>query len=466
MTTIDNTLGSIRTIGNTVSGGLNTVKRLGADLGLGGVGGKATFWKDTLRQASFRGIPFGVFSSEGRFGRRNAIHEYPYKDSVWVEDMGRAARRIGMTGFLVENGVATPGDVISQRNRMINAAEKSGSATLIHPTLGEMDISLIDFDWRERWDLGRVVELTFHFIESGAKTFPEVKASTTDAVNAAADAADAAAGADFLTKAGSMLKSGISAVQQVVNTVQKYTRIAQNLINGATNLFHLVQTLTGQFGRFFGLSKTGTSSIPVLVAKSAVSRQNVANSIAAANVSALALSASTASSHPAAIQAVTSAFLAGSPNPRDAISSFQTMAESLSGGSGITAASNDLARRAAVVAMARAGALYEPTSHNDSVAIRSIIADQLAAEILIAADQGEDSTFQSLRELRAKSIQDLTERGGTLADLVTVTTPNSVPSLVLAQRLYGDISRNDELISVASPIHPLFMPKTFKALSS
>ena len=130
---LDNLLGSVSQISNTASGGLNTVKRLAADLGLGGVGGAATYWKDSLRPASFRGVPFAVKTAEGNFGRRNAIHEYPFRDEIWVEDMGRAARRIHVTGFLVENGVATPGAVIDQRNRMISAAETGGETTLVLP---------------------------------------------------------------------------------------------------------------------------------------------------------------------------------------------------------------------------------------------------------------------------------------------------------------------------------------------
>ena len=468
MSAVDNVIGNIQQISNTVSSGLNTVARLGADLGLGGVGGNGVFWKDQLRTASFRGVPFGVLSSEGHFGRRNAVHEYPFRDSVWVEDMGRAARRIGMTGFLVENGIVTPGTVIAQRDRMITAAETAGSSTLIHPTLGSMDISLLDFEWRERWDLGRVIELTFHFVESGARTFPEVKASTTSAVLSAAGVADLGAGADFLTKASVYLKQGISAVTQVVGIVQKYVRIAQNVVNGATNLFHLAQTLTGQFGRFSqnAGSNAPSSSLPGLVAQAAVSRASVVTASNALSTSAAALSTTNASSHPAVAQALAAAVLSASPNPLDAINSLAAMMVLPTSSSTMAGASSDLFRRAAVVAIARAGASYQPTSYDDAANVRTQISNYLNAEILIAADQGEDATYAALRDLRARSIQDLTERGASLASLVTVTSVQPMPSLIMAQRLYQDITREDELIMEAAPVHPLFMPTKFKALAS
>src|SRR4051812_33537247 len=108
---------------------------------------------EQLRDASFRGIPFGVFSSEARFGRRNAVHEYPYRDTVWVEDLGRAARRISLIGFLVGD------DVIAQREQLIAACETEGDGELIHPTLGHLTDSLMSLSTEERWERGRVFEL-------------------------------------------------------------------------------------------------------------------------------------------------------------------------------------------------------------------------------------------------------------------------------------------------------------------
>ncbi len=33
-------------------------------------------WKDSLQQASYKGIPFGVLQTDIQFGRRNAVHEF------------------------------------------------------------------------------------------------------------------------------------------------------------------------------------------------------------------------------------------------------------------------------------------------------------------------------------------------------------------------------------------------------
>ena len=49
-------------------------------------------------------------------------------------------------------------------------------------------------------------------------------------------------------------------------------------------------------------------------------------------------------------------------------------------------------------------------------------------------------------------------RGASLAPLVTVTLPEPAPAVVVAQRLYADATRADELVQRIAPVHPLFMP--------
>lgn len=210
-------------------------------------------WPDQLRPASYRGVPFGVRSAEGSFGRRNTVHEYPYRDTVWVEDLGRQARRIGLVGFLIENSaVYGGGDVITQRELMVAASEAPGDGELIHPTLGRLQVSLINLAVSERWDMGRYFELGFSFIEAGQRVFPSLGLSTGDVVSDAAAALNGAASADFVTSATADLKMGAAVVKQAVSTAASYARLAQRLGNDATNLHNLVNTLQGSFGRYFG----------------------------------------------------------------------------------------------------------------------------------------------------------------------------------------------------------------------
>ncbi|WP_317201487.1 DNA circularization N-terminal domain-containing protein [Janthinobacterium sp.] len=244
---IDTALGNIKSLTNHVQTGLGTLTRIGADLGLGGVGGTDAAWMDQLHPASYRGVPFCMLGGDGHFGRRNAVHEYPFRDTVWVEDMGRSARRINVTGFLVGD------DCIAQRDRMIAVCEQDGDALLMHPTYGLLNVNLLGaLAVTERWDKGRMFEISLSFIESGAREFPDVEAATGDAVNIAADATDVAAAGDFAARAGAALKNGAAIVASVVSTAQTWAATAQRLANDATNLHNLVGGLAGNFGRFAG----------------------------------------------------------------------------------------------------------------------------------------------------------------------------------------------------------------------
>lgn len=61
-------------------------------------GGDSWDWFEHIHPASFRGVPFAVVSAEGVFGRRQAVHEYPYRNTAWVEDLGRGTRKLTIRG--------------------------------------------------------------------------------------------------------------------------------------------------------------------------------------------------------------------------------------------------------------------------------------------------------------------------------------------------------------------------------
>lgn len=46
-----------------------------------------------LLPASWRGVPFAVTDHVTTVTRRQAVHEYPDREDVWTEDMGRGADR-------------------------------------------------------------------------------------------------------------------------------------------------------------------------------------------------------------------------------------------------------------------------------------------------------------------------------------------------------------------------------------
>lgn len=221
-------------------------------------------WQDDLRQASFRGVPFGVHDGTAQFGRRTVEHQYPFRDIPYLEDLGRAGRKINLTGFLLENDlVYDGGDVIDQLEQMIAAAETKGLGELIHPVLGSLQVSLPEggLSVEFRAEDGGYVKLGFGFIESGQRLFPTNVTSTSDnTLNAAIDA-DAAASEDFGTQAdGDLLTGAAATVGSAVAVATSYGQQALSLVNDATRVVNVVSTLTGNFGRYAGGRNQGPFS--------------------------------------------------------------------------------------------------------------------------------------------------------------------------------------------------------------
>ena len=144
-----------------------------------------------LEDAWWRGVPFKVIAARVKKGRRWAIHEYPYVDGGWPEDMGRALRTYAFSGYLI--GDLAP--VI--QNLLDNAIETEGPGLLIHPTIGAQRVGLLSSATAVHRDHMRVIEVAFEFVEAGSSIFPLTIIATVVSVLAAADSALTASSTSF-----------------------------------------------------------------------------------------------------------------------------------------------------------------------------------------------------------------------------------------------------------------------------
>jgi hypothetical protein len=83
-----------------------------------------------------------------------------------------------------------------------------------------------------------------------------------------------------------------------------------------------------------------------------------------------------------------------------------------------------------------------------------------------AADALDTDVYRALVALHAATIADLSTRSIPLPNLVTYSVGRSYTALGLAQRLYGDPTRAEQLVAEGHVVHPYFMPKTGRALSA
>lgn len=122
--------------------------------------------------------------------------------------------------------------------------------------------------------------------------------------------------------------------------------------------------------------------------------------------------------------------------------------------------------RMSLAELARIIAATTFTSRQDIDAVMDQIDAAFERAELVAADNLDNVAYRLLLNIHAAVSNDLAQRSRPLPRMISYTLPKRVPSLTLAQRLYADPSRADELVDENKPIHPLFMPQSGKALSA
>ena len=469
-----------------VAGGVGGVARAASDFA-SLFGAQAGSWAAALRPASYGGVRFGVIAGRTVAGRKQTIHDYPFRDSNWVEDLGKQARKFEITGFLVENDIALgSGGVTAQRDALLTACETKGAKTLTHPTLGTIkNVECIAVEISERADLGLAFEIRLILIVSGERQYPGQTTSTKDAVAAKASLTGIAAIKDYIQTAASAIQSGASIVQQAVSTAIGWYQFAVTAVNDARRIINSVSTLAGNFGTLFSGANTGyfgsnPTSSPNVTATDLLCQATAARALVAID----GVNLETAASNPAdtatlaaSIVALLNDLVASAINPADAVRLLSSMATYSPASSVIPgqigtdmSAMNDalaaLFRRYALAQLATTLTTYQPSSQNDANSVLSGAVSLFDAEITAAGDAGNDQSYQAVRALRQAVIADLTSRGADLSAIAAFGFNSNMPSLLLANRIYRDPTREPTLTQQINPIHPAFCPQTFQALAN
>jgi prophage DNA circulation protein len=242
----------------------------------------STWWQQLL-PASWRGVGFVMDVGQTTTGRRIAIHEYPYRDSIWAEDLGKLPRRFSFQAFL------TGDDVYQQRDAMIAACEQPGEGTLVHPTMGSIQCILVDFSTTDRRERGRYVEIAFSFVISTSILFPQTIVATGDNTNSMAAQLDQAAAGDFA--------AGLTSVQLVpqyaMRALPGFTGLAQTPVDDPARALSAVAGLQGYFSRYSAGRRTtllpATATVESCLSASIISREAVLAAISGLEAAAGAL---------------------------------------------------------------------------------------------------------------------------------------------------------------------------------
>jgi prophage DNA circulation protein len=418
-------------------------------------------WRDKLQKGSFRGVEFCWRHSDATVGRKTARHDYPQRDDAYIEDMGKRPQEFNLECFVIGKNYT------DQRDNMIAALEQAGAGTLIHPTMGMMQVCVCgDVRITESTDEGGMCRFSIPFIVSPDNMFfPSSSLNTAQMVSFGADTSIEASMDDFVagfSVAGLPQYASVDAQAVLIGFTGGMTSLAAlfpanvetpALIAGITALENaaasLVQTpaslaesITGLFGdlRTAALAPLDLPENAELPTDGISSRYNTLINLPTSLFNAFARlfdfgrstnAYSTLSSD--SIPQTTSARIAQAAN-RDAI--------------------NALIRQTAIAEAARTASTINFISYDAAVGVMTKLLDAIDAEVLLASD----SVYATLVDLRAAVVKDINSRGADLARIIQYTPVRTEPALVIAQRLYGDATRAEEIIARNNIRHPLFVP--------
>lgn len=121
-------------------------------------------WKDSLLDASFRGIKFDVLSTRDSLQWATVEHAYPYRDGADIEDLGQGPRRISV------EAVFFGADYETRLQAFLKELKKDASGELVHPVFGTLTVQLYDYDIGHEADNVDQAKVTLQFGETLSQT--------------------------------------------------------------------------------------------------------------------------------------------------------------------------------------------------------------------------------------------------------------------------------------------------------
>lgn len=421
-------------------------------------------WKDQLQDASFRGVGFKVESESAGVGRRVETHEYPNRDKPYTEDLGKVTFRPTITAYVIGD------DCFEQRDRLIEALNKPGPGTLVHPTYGEMAVCVDgEIQVNSSSQDGRMFRFDLRFVEAGELSYPTAGAATAETLVSSCSALDDCISdtfdefgmegmADFMQNgvidsatemmgyvsdkmamvdsavadAARLLQGDISVLlpppssgKGFVDQLQTMWRAGKRLSGTASDLYTMIKTLSG-FTLGNDLAPRGVWKTDSATTRSVTQQRNhVASAVRTTALSEAVYAVVTLPAPPVRENnqqqtgwpSVTRPALSNAPDPQQAVEDLPTW--------------------------------------DDLVDVRDTLNDALDREMNRATN---DELFLALRRVKSDMNADITKRLAQ-TDRTVARTPDYVaPALVLAATWFDNAARETDITRRNGIIHPGFVP--------
>lgn len=384
-------------------------------------------WRTILTgRGSFRGAAFRVESDELAGSQGTAKHEIANSDRApYIEPTGKDGDEFSIDAFVIGDNFLT------DRDALLKELSKSQPGELVHPSYGTKRVMAMRWRVRQSYKEGGWAKLSIDFAETADPAAPSTTVDGSSIVQASASAAQAAVGSEFLatfsddlTLARDTVTGALSSAARAVSTVlSRVSMVDQTLAGIQRSASNLETNATSVAGQGAGLLDTMSNLVETL-----------GDGLIEAN--------------PVHAVARLLDLYNFNPGVRPPGSSAERLAEQAN-----FDATQRLIQRLVVVKAATVAIVQTFVSYDDAVRARDSITNLIDAQAEIAADD----TFPSLQQLRSDLINAVPGETSDLPRLLPFTPPVTVPSLVLAHRLYGDLALEQDVIGRNKIRHPGFV---------
>ncbi|MFG1332019.1 DNA circularization N-terminal domain-containing protein [Xanthobacter autotrophicus] len=396
-------------------------------------------WLSTLWPASFRGVPFFVSHDEEAPGRRLVIHEFPNRDTPFIEDLGEAARHFAVDAYVASDSAD------GQAAALVAAIARKGAGTLVLPTHGPIQVRALTGARQRDKDTHGYIAVRIEFVKEGALSGLATVGLAASQVFAAVSALASVASAVF-------------AATSVAGWPARVADAAAGTLQEAAATFEAVRTTYAVDG---AVSATVRDAVATL-ADDASTLVTPAGADGAAAEQLFAIAAA----------------LFGGMEPADALRAIADITDFGISDAAVgrtraavaaAAASEAAARAMRLAVLAAYAEVLMASSFVDrpsGITARAQVAERFGAEMARCVGGPDAELFVALAGLRGQVCDYLTRLITDLAPVATVEAPRTMPSLWWAWRLYGDPARAEEIVARNRLPHPSFVPVTFEALVS
>lgn len=399
-------------------------------------------WLKSLWRTSYKGAAFWVETDVEGGARRIVIHEFPMRDTPYLEDLGERYREFTVTAYVASDNADREAAALMQ------VCATRGPGLVVLPTQGPVLVRCLEFSRTHAKDKMGYIAHSLRFVREGASGALASVASLINMVFVQAEAASVVVAGAYA--ATSLIKDVPDYVQQALQSGTESALATLEVMRTSVN----VEPVANAAQR--DAIEAAYRDLPDVMANEDVDAlQAIGKSV---NDIAMAL---VENMDPTAALAVTTNVLDSVPIVQ--VPTVTTSAQWRFAVDQNTQTANTLLRLAVMVAYCEAVVRAKLADRPSAISLRANVSNYFEAQLgALASEQYE--LYGAMIKLRDATIDYLSRTVIDLAPVVRVTASLGMPSLFWAWRLYADPTRSSELVARNRVEHPSFMPPSFEAL--